>query len=94
MSRRHPSGGFENAFGYASLKFIGTGLEVSLRVSSADRFFFFVFCLFRATPEAHGGFQVRGQVGAVAAGLHHSHSHARSEPCLQPTPQLTAMPDL
>ena len=27
------------------------------------------------------------------AGLHHSHSNARSEPCLQPTPQLTEMPD-
>ena len=31
--------------------------------------------------------------GAVAAGLHHSHSHTRSKPRLQPTPQLTETPD-
>ena len=56
-------------------------------------FFIFVFCLFRAIPKAHGGSQARGQIGAVAAGLHHSHSNARSEPHLQPTPQLTATPE-
>ena len=28
----------------------------------------------------------RGQLGAVAAGVHHSHSNARSEPRLQPMP--------
>ena len=37
------------------------------------------FCLFRATPVAHGGSQTRGQIRAIAAGLHHSHSHAGSE---------------
>ena len=46
--------------------------------------FFFLFCLFRATPAAYGGFQARGWIGAVA-GLHHSHSNARSKPCLWPT---------
>ena len=55
-----------------------------------------VVVVFRATPEAYGGSQVRGQVGAVATGLHHSHSHsyshARSEPHLGPTP-LTATRD-
>ena len=30
---------------------------------------------------------------AVAAGLHHSHSNTRAESHLQPTSQLTAMPD-
>ena len=40
--------------------------------------FFFFFCLFRAAPKAYSS-QVRGQIGAVAAGLHHSHSNARSE---------------
>ena len=50
----------------------------------------FSFCLFRAAPGAYGSSQVRGQLGAVAAGLHHSHSHTRSEPHLQPTPQLMA----
>ena len=34
-----------------------------------------------------------GQTGAAAAGLYHSHSNARSEPRLQPTPQLIATPD-
>ena len=30
-----------------------------------------VFCLFRATPTADGDSQVRGQIGATAAGLRH-----------------------
>ena len=30
---------------------------------------------------------------ATAASLHHSHSNARSEPRLRPTPQLMATPD-
>ena len=47
----------------------------------------------RAAPEAHGGSQARGQIGATAAGLRPSHSHAGSKPHLRPTPQLTAMPD-
>ena len=50
-------------------------------------------CLFRAAPAAYGGSQARGRIGAVAAGLHHGHSSTRSKPCLQPTPQLTAMLD-
>ena len=32
---------------------------------------------------AYGDFQARDQIGAVAAGLHHSHSKARSKPCLR-----------
>ena len=52
------------------------------------------FCLFfRAAPMAYGGSQARGQIGDIAAGLCHSHSKVRSEPCLQPIPQLTAMLD-
>ena len=54
------------------------------------------FCLFafaKATPAACGGSQARGQIEAVAAGLHHSHSHAGSQPRLRPPPQLTATPD-
>ena len=46
-----------------------------------------------AAPAAYGGSQARGPIGAVAAGLHHSHSNAESEPHLQPTPQLMATPD-
>ena len=37
---------------------------------------------FRAVPQAHGGSQARGQIEAVAASLHHSHSNTRSEPHL------------
>ena len=44
----------------------------------------------RASPVAYGGSQARGQIGAVDAGLHESHSNSGSEPHLQPTPQLTA----
>ena len=53
--------------------------------------FFFIFS--RASPVAYGGSQARGPIGAVAVSLHQSHSNAGYEPCLQPTPQLTAMPD-
>ena len=57
-------------------------------------FFFLVFCpFFRAAPAAFGDSQARDPIGAVAAGLHHSHSNARSEPRLQPTPQLMAVLD-
>uniref|UniRef100_A0A8D0ZUE2 Sushi domain-containing protein n=1 Tax=Sus scrofa TaxID=9823 RepID=A0A8D0ZUE2_PIG len=39
-------------------------------------------------PTAYGSSQARGLIRAVAAGLHHGHSNAGSEPRLQPTPQL------
>ena len=38
---------------------------------------------------AYGGSQARGLIGAVAS-LCQGHSNSGSEPCLQPTPQLTA----
>ena len=55
-------------------------------------FFFFLlfFFLFRAAPLAYGGFQARGQTGAVAAGLPHSHSNAGPQPRLRAAPQLMA----
>ena len=46
-----------------------------------------------ATLVTNGGSQARSQIGAEATGLCHSHSNAESEPHLQPTPELTAMPD-
>ena len=49
--------------------------------------------VFRATPMAYGGFQARGWIRAIGAGLHHGHSNTTSEPWLQPTPQLTATMD-
>ena len=47
-------------------------------------FILFYFCLlsYRATPVAYGGSQAWDLTGAVAAGLHHSHSNARSKPLL------------
>ena len=73
-------------------------IQVSLllflpRKSTPDQrhFFFFFFFFFRAPPTAYGGSQV--WMGAIAASLCHSHSHARSEPNLWPTPQLMAAPD-
>jgi len=55
--------------------------------------FVFAFVFSRAAPVAYGGSQARGQITAIAAGLYHSHSNARSKAHLQPTPQLKAMPD-
>ena len=55
--------------------------------------FILFFCLFEAAPMAYGGSQARGLIGAVAAGLRHSHSNTRSEPRLRPTLQLEATPD-
>ena len=57
-------------------------------------FFCFCFLVFsRAALTACEGSQARGRIGAVDTGLHHNHSNTASEPCLQPTPQLTATPD-
>ena len=56
-------------------------------------FFCFLFIYFRAAPVAYGSSQARGVIGAAAAGLRQSHSNARSQLCLRPTPQLTAMLD-
>ena len=53
---------------------------------------FIYFCLFRAAPAAYGSSQARGQIGTAAASLHHSHSNARYESHLQPTPQVMATP--
>ena len=69
----------------------------STYIKFKNSFFFFflsfIFCLFRAAPEACGGSQARGLIRAMAADLCQSHSNARSEPRLQPTPQLTATLD-
>ena len=40
--------------------------------------FFFVSFLCRATPTTYGSSQARSQIRATAAGLHHSHSNAKS----------------
>ena len=57
-------------------------------------FLFSLFLPFKATSLAYGNSQARRPIGVVAAGLYHSCSDALgSEPCLWPTPRLTAMPD-
>ena len=55
-----------------------------------ERYF---FCLFRDKPVAYGGSQARTQMRAVAAGLCHSHSNARSKSHLQNTVQPMPIPD-
>ena len=44
--------------------------------------FFCLSAFSRAAPMVYGGSQARGLIGAVAAGLHHSHRNAGSEPSL------------
>ena len=66
---------------FLSLLLFGFGLE----------FLVGWFCLFRAAVAAHGSSQARDWIGATAASLHPSPSHAGSEPQLWPTLQLTAM---
>ena len=44
--------------------------------------FYFSFFLFWASPAGYGSSQAGDQIGAAAAGLHHSHSNARSGPHL------------
>ena len=50
-----------------------------------------IFFFFTATPVAYGGCQARGLIRATAFGLRQSHSNARFEPHLRPTPQFMAM---
>ena len=45
------------------------------RAISSDLLGGHLFFFLRATPEAYGGSQARGQIKAVDAGLHHSHSN-------------------
>ena len=54
-------------------------------------FFFFFFWSFWGCTRI-GGSQARSPIGAVAAGLHHSHNNAGSKPNLQPTLQFMATP--
>ena len=51
------------------------------------------FLSFQGRTHGIWKFPARGLIGAAAVGLHHSHSHTGSEPCLQPTPQFMATPD-
>ena len=55
---------------------------------------FLYFFLFMAALVSYGGSQARGPIRATGASLLHSHSNARSESHLPPTPQLMATLDL
>ena len=57
----------------------------SLFISTINFLFIYLY-LFRAKPAVYGGSQARGRIRATAASLWHSHSNARSKPCLQHTP--------
>ena len=70
----------------------GSGTEElgGRQTCQADLSFF--FGLFRAVPAARGS-QARGLIRATAAGLHPSHSNARSELRLRPTLKLSSTPN-
>ena len=73
---------------------VDTGLDTYISHDFHHFIYLFLsFGLFRATLVAHGGSQARGPIRAAAADLHNSHSNARSESRLRPTPQLMAMLD-
>ena len=59
-----------------------------------DIFTHYLFTYFNLGPHLwHMEDPTWGQIGTSAASLHHSHSNARMEPYLWPTPQLMATPD-
>ena len=79
--------------GALSVGAAGGNKNVPVQIDEGLLFFYFLSVFFfRVAPAAHGGSQARDRIGAVAAGLHRSRSHARSEPRLRPTPQLMATP--
>ena len=74
--------------------FSGLGIEPTpLQRTEQLQSVFFFFCIFRATPTVYGVSQARDLIGTTPAGLFQSHSYARSELRLRPTPQLMAAPD-
>ena len=69
-----------------------TPMTVSTHGRYLLSFFLSLFiCLFRPASMAYGISQTRSQIRAAAAGLHHSHSFAGSEPHLRHTAQHMAM---
>ena len=65
-------------------------ITLSVSYTPIKFIYLFIYLLFRATPEAYGRSQARGQIGAAAASLHHSPSNAgslahRARPGIKPT---------
>ena len=75
---------------YSCLSLMLPQHTVSVPIGFGVKVFLCVFKSFLAVLVAYGCSQVRGQIGAAAASLHHSHSNAGSELHLWPTPQLIA----
>ena len=71
-------------------KRIGPGDQFTLLYYNHIMYLKKFFFLFMATSMAYRSSQVRSQIRAAAASLHHSHSHTRSEPHLRTAPQLMA----
>jgi len=76
-----------NKIDFSSKDYIQQGQADKVR----SNLFFFAFC--SAAFEAYGGSQARALIGAITAGLHHSHSNTGSKPHLQAAPQFMAAPD-
>ena len=76
---------------------ISFSASLAVRVCTAEKVWFFLVGEggrgFQGHSHACGESQARGLIRATAASLHHSHSNSGSKLLLQPTPQLTAMPD-
>ena len=54
-------------------------IETQLLEGGSYLFVYLFIWLFRAAPAAYGGSRARGEIRAIAAGLHYSHSNARSK---------------
>jgi len=67
--------------------------EVRADCGTESFFFLLLFAISWAAPAVYGGSQARGPIGAIAAGLHQSHSNMGLEPRLRTTAQLMAMLD-
>ena len=80
--------GIQKLFAVGSLAFIDYRINHKLKGTES---FFFLLSYRALGPYVSS--QTGGLIGAVAAGLCHSHSNAESEPHLWPTPQLTETPD-
>ena len=74
--RKKRNWGREKAFVHRRLCSVPLGFML---LNLQRSIFFPAFLLFRATGVAYGDSPARGSIGAAAAGLHHSHRHARSE---------------
>ena len=70
-----------NVIGWVETHFkLNHNLSIIVNVGFENLLFFYpLFCLFKFSPVAYGSSQARGQIGAAAASLHHSHSETGSK---------------